>query len=159
LFPRGIFLSDREMGWVLDLVVKHQNNPEKNNPENQQKQAAIIKMNYMQNWLMSCLMYAQNNTGQFPTSLAEAAPFFPKDAKTTGNLSPADLEILYKGPITAMTTPPPAMAIVLREKQAWRTLEGKWARTYGFADGHCEIHVENTPDFESWESERNPMLQ
>jgi len=30
--------------------------------------------------------------------------------------------------------------IVTREKEPTKTWDGKWARAYGFADGHSEIH-------------------
>jgi prepilin-type processing-associated H-X9-DG protein len=42
---------------------------------------------------------------------------------------------------------------VLKEKQAWQALDGKWKKTYGFADGHAEIHMEPSGNFDDWESQ------
>ena len=54
----------------------------------------------------------------------------------------------------------PGNAIVIREKQAWQR-DGKWSRTYAFADGHCEIHVSPDGNFDDWESQHiaNPTGQ
>ena len=41
-----------------------------------------------------------------------------------------------------------------REKEATRTLDGKWVRAYGFADGHSEIHAAPDGRFEEWEKAR-----
>jgi prepilin-type processing-associated H-X9-DG protein len=42
--------------------------------------------------------------------------------------------------------------IVLREKEAWQSVYGQWAKTYAFADGHSEIHVEADGDFNAFEA-------
>jgi len=42
---------------------------------------------------------------------------------------------------------------VLKEKQAWQAGDGRWKKIYGFADGHVEIHVEPSGNFEVWESQ------
>jgi hypothetical protein len=47
-----------------------------------------------------------------------------------------------------------ANTIVIREKQAWKTPEGTWAKAYGFADGHSQVQLEKAPDFTAWEQER-----
>ena len=51
------------------------------------------------------------------------------------------------------------MIIVMREKEPTQALgppaQVTWARAYGFADGHAEIHVESAQDrFANWEKER-----
>jgi prepilin-type processing-associated H-X9-DG protein len=43
---------------------------------------------------------------------------------------------------------------VLKEKQAWQTPDGKWVKTYGFADGHAEIHTEPNGNFDDYEKDR-----
>ena len=48
-------------------------------------------------------------------------------------------------------TTPEELAEHERERQAWQTYDGKWARSYGFADGHSEIHKENSNSFDAFE--------
>jgi len=43
---------------------------------------------------------------------------------------------------------------VMREKKAWRTANGTWARAYGFADAHSELGITANGNFEKWERER-----
>jgi prepilin-type processing-associated H-X9-DG protein len=52
--------------------------------------------------------------------------------------------------------PSPAATILLREKVATYAPDGKWQKTYVFADGHVENHSEPTGNFEEWEK---PHLQ
>ena len=40
-----------------------------------------------------------------------------------------------------------------REKEAWQTSDGGWARAYSFADGHSEIHKAVDGNFQPWEQQ------
>jgi hypothetical protein len=42
--------------------------------------------------------------------------------------------------------------IVVRESQPW-LYNGKWAKVYGFADGHSETHSEMDGNFDSFEQQ------
>lgn len=66
----------------------------------------------------------------------------------------ADFETTYAGPLAGIANP--AEAIVIRERTPWQTHDGKWARTYGFADGHSEIHASPDGDFSAFEAARQP---
>jgi prepilin-type processing-associated H-X9-DG protein len=92
-------------------------------------------------------MYADANQQQFPPTIADAAPYFKE------GLEPIEMnfEIVYVGSITNITNA--AGTVVLREKHASQTLEGKWRKTYGFADGHAEIRTEPDGNFDDWESQ------
>jgi hypothetical protein len=59
---------------------------------------------------------------------------------------------MYKGAINEITNP--QSIIVVREREAWQTPDGGWARGYGFADGHSEIHKSNDGNFQPWEAQR-----
>jgi len=48
----------------------------------------------------------------------------------------------------------PSSVIVLKEKEAWPSVEGGWNKTYGFADGHSEVHFSADGNFEEWENKR-----
>lgn len=69
---------------------------------------------------------------------------------TLKNVNVNDFELMYQGALTNLANP--ASGIVLREREAWKTPEGRWARVYGFGDGHTEVHVSNTPENTGWEA-------
>jgi hypothetical protein len=73
------------------------------------------------------------------------------------NLNLADFEPTYRGPLADIANPDDA--IVIRERTPWQTHKGKWARTYGFADGHSEIHTSPDGDFSAFEASRQPQAR
>jgi prepilin-type processing-associated H-X9-DG protein len=48
----------------------------------------------------------------------------------------------------------PSRMIMLREKEPWKAANGRWKRTYAFADGHVEMAASDTPDFSEWENQK-----
>jgi len=72
--------------------------------------------------------------------------------KILETLRTEDFELLFKGSLKSIANP--NHAIVLREREAWRTYNGRWARTYGFADGHSEIPASADGDHSGWEAQR-----
>lgn len=140
--------------------------------EDAARSEAIAKMNYARQWLIAFMIYADHNQGQFPTNFAQADPFLDQSAKTEHDLKPGEFppsgikyglvpdnyEMTYQGSLQAITNP--SQRIVLREKQPEQTEDGGYVRTYGFADGHTEVHkgaAIRNPDetgFETWEAER-----
>jgi RNA polymerase sigma factor (sigma-70 family) len=118
----------------------------------QMKEQAIAKMNYSKNWLLAFHLYAEKNQGQFPTQFDQAASFLTDnaDAETAGLAD--QFEIVYQGLVTTITNP--NNVIVLREKQSWQGPDGGWLKTYGFADGHSEIHRQADGNFDAWEKQR-----
>jgi len=131
-----------------------------------QKQEAIAKMNYAKWWVLAFHLYAEKNQGQFPTNFDLAMPFLPDEAKVEHNLRPEEFlpgtpkygltpdrfEMVYQGSLNTITNP--QNIIVMREKQARSGYNGGWARAYGFADGHSEIHVSQDGSFDTWERSR-----
>jgi hypothetical protein len=102
--------------------------------------------------MMALILFAEDNQKHFPTNLAQAAPYLgaqPNDGPTPVE---TNFDLVYQGSLTYLTNPSGAM--VLKEKQAWQTSDGRWAKVYGFADGHAESHAEPTGDFSAWESQR-----
>jgi hypothetical protein len=63
-------------------------------------------------------------------------------------------ELVYQGSLNDLTNP--AKELLMRESQAWPTIAGKWARSYGFADGHSEVHVEPSDNFDDFEQQHLP---
>ncbi len=146
-------------------------------PQEEMKQQAIAKMNYARQWVMAFIIYADHNDGQFPTNFAEADPFLDQGAKTEHNLKPGEFppngrkfglipdnyEITYQGSLQTLTSP--STQIVLREKEPQPTEDGSYVRTYGFADGHIEVHkaaAVHQPDesgFEAWEAQHGVVAK
>ncbi|MEI6390285.1 MAG: sigma-70 family RNA polymerase sigma factor [Verrucomicrobiota bacterium] len=117
----------------------------------EERKWAIGRMNYTKQWLLAFIMFADQNHNRFPTSFDEAQPFLPKEAMTETNFTTGQFEILYQGSITNITTP--SLTVVLREKQAHRTSDGKWSRAHGFADGHSEITSSPDGNYDAWEKQ------
>ncbi len=116
------------------------------------KQLYIAKMNYARDWMMAFHMYAEEHQGQFPASFDQAAAYMPPDLRNDETLSASNqFEIFYQGPATAVTNP--HTTIVLRETEARQSLNGNWVRTYGFADGHSEVHSTADGNFAPWEQQ------
>ena len=118
------------------------------------KAEATTKLNFSKNLILSFFLYEDKNQNQFPTNFDQAAPFLPPEATNQTSVTSHQFEILYHGPMNTIANP--GNAIVIREKQAWQS-DGKWSRTYAFADGHCEIHVSPDGNFEEWESRHLAM--
>jgi hypothetical protein len=128
------------------------------------KEAGIAKLDYAKNWVLALHLYAQKNQGRFPASFDQALPYLPEEAKKEMNLAaheflpntpkfgltPDRFELIYSGAMAEVTNP--ASVIVLREKEAWGE-NGRWNRTYAFADGHSEIHLSADGNFDAWEEQ------
>ena len=120
---------------------------ESNAAPEQPDQSIPAKANDARRLVFALLKYADNNQGQFPADLNPAGPFL--DADYTGTNS---FELVYHGPRETITDP--SSTIVVRENSAWQMPDGRWAKTYGFADGHAEVHPEANGDFTAWEQKR-----
>jgi RNA polymerase sigma factor (sigma-70 family) len=116
------------------------------------KQAAIEKMIYVKQWLLAFHLFAAENNGLFPTNLEQAVAYAPAGDKGETKLATDQFEVVYQGRLDAI--PKLSQTIVIREKEATQSpTDGRWSRSYGFADGHSEIHVAPDGNFEPWESQ------
>jgi hypothetical protein len=127
-------------------------------PEEEQKQAGIARLNFTKGWLLSFMLYAEKNGDQLPSSFEQAAAFMPDEVKALAlaagdkyGLAPDQFEIVYQGSIKSVQLP--ATTILIREKQPWQNSDGSWSRSYGFADGHSEIHRAVDGNFAPWEAQ------
>lgn len=110
-----------------------------------EKQFGIAKLTDAKELVLGFIMHADKNQNRFPANSDQLAPYLRKANLTGTN----DFEIVYQGSSQELANP--NSVILVREQQAWRTRDGKWAKTYGFADGHSEIHSEPEGNFEAWE--------
>jgi len=110
--------------------------------EQQQVQAAMAEN---KKWLMASYMYSRKNNGQFPSSMTALDP---KQPTAPGSSTANQFEIVYQGAISAVRTP--QKVIVMRQKEPI-PYGNRWAKVYGYADGHAEMHVQAGKDFTEWE--------
>jgi len=108
--------------------------------------------------------YADERQGEFPRNLDQVVAYLPQalEADSPPSASPPatntrltgtnDFEIVYQGSQNDLTNIPLRRVVLIRERHAWLTPDGKWARTYGFADGAAEM-VESDDDFQSWDAQ------
>ena len=61
-------------------------------------------------------------------------------------------EMVYQGSYNELTNVPWQEVALIRERQAWPTPSGKWARIYVTANGEVKV-VESDDNFQSWEAE------
>jgi len=113
----------------------------------QMKQMAIAKMGDARQLVLALHLYAGDNQGRLPPNLDQTNLL----AYTGGAALSNQFEMVYQGALGDLTNP--SSTIVLREPQPWQESNGKWARTYGFADGHSEVHVTPDGNFDAWEKE------
>lgn len=110
------------------------------------RQAAMQKMTDAKQGILALIMFASDNGGQLPTNLDQALGYLkdgsPDEIRT-------NFDMLDYGSLTNIANP--STTIVLKEKQAWQTPEGKWMKSYAYADGHAEIHTEPSGDFAQYE--------
>lgn len=117
---------------------------EPSDAEKQEMQARLVEN---KTWLMTSYLYARNNQGRFPTGLSALA----KDPRAPGGGSSADqYDVVYQGTIADLSKP--QNVIVLKQKEPM-PYGNRWAKTYGYADGHVEIHVQADSDFKDWENQ------
>jgi hypothetical protein len=113
----------------------------------QQRQFAIAKMNDARILVMAMHMFAADNQNQFPGSFDEAKRYF--EGSKSGLTQTNEFEIVYHGSLQALTNP--SSVILIRELQPFN-FNGGWRKTYGFADGHSEVHAEPSGNFDAWEA-------
>ena len=86
------------------------------------------------------ILYATENKNYFPSDLGLTLPYLRQANHTLAETN--GFEILYRGSLNNFCNSPSIASrrIVLRSAP-WQGQDGKWARIYGFADGHCETTI------------------
>ena len=91
-----------------------------------------------------------------PKDFDQAQSYLPPNFNN--QFDSTQFEITYSGSLRQVLDAKafdPSRLIVMREKESTQNSNGRWVRTYGFADGHAEVHSAPTQDgFADWEKER-----
>jgi hypothetical protein len=119
-------------------------------PSEAEKQEVNVKMTASKNWAIASFLYSRKNQGQFPPTIEQAAAFYPGKGSAATNSTTDQFEVVYQGSLTALTKPQDV--IVVRQKEAL-PYGNRWAKVYGYGDGHVEMHVQAESDFDAWEKQ------
>jgi hypothetical protein len=136
------------------------------------------KLIFQRMWLGMLTQYARTHDGQFPASFDQLGANAPRFRGGNQNITTDQFDLMYTGTTAALTNA--ANTIVMREKEAWNAgtfprppdqlvkiygltdqagvllggmVPNQWAKVYGFADGHMEIHQEIENDFSDFEQQ------
>lgn len=123
--------------------------------EEEQKKQAIAKLNDSRSIMLALIQYADKHGNRFPTNVDQINNYLQDSNPPLTQTN--EFDVMYEGPLNQIANP--SSAIVLRENQPWQTGRGTWARSYGFADGHSEVHVSTTGNFDEWEKQHEPVLR
>jgi len=115
---------------------------EPNDPTEQQVRYA--KLNDARDLMSEYLADANAHQGQFSADIDDAN-LYTRPGYTGTN----HFDLTYRGTRDAITSP--STTIIIRERSAWRTADGQWAKVYGYADGHAELHTSSDGNFSQWE--------
>lgn len=121
---------------------------ENDSRSNEERQAAIAKINDARNLATQFILYASDNQGFVPTNHDQLYSYNNQYPISGTN----HFEIEYQGSLNAITNP---SSVILVQSDPWETYEGKWAKAYGFADGHAEVHAEANGDFTAFEQQHS----
>jgi RNA polymerase sigma factor (sigma-70 family) len=138
----------------LDNLKQSSQSPAGNaSSEELQQQMAMHKMDDAKQAGLFLYMFADDNNSQVPTSFDQVVSYIGNT--NFAQVFSKEFEIVYKGSLTNIANP--SSAIVVQEHQAWQTYDSKWAKVYGFADGHAQLVTEPDGDFSGFE--QNHMAQ
>lgn len=119
--------------------------PQSNSPAQEQRQIVMARLDNAKGLAMGFIMYAMDNQGLFPTNFDQIDSYTNQYPVSGTN----GFEIVYQGTRDQITNL--GDVIVVQESEPWQTYDGKWGKTYGFADGHSEFHEEANGDFSAFE--------
>jgi RNA polymerase sigma factor (sigma-70 family) len=124
---------------------------ETNPAEENERRMSIAKMGDARLLAIGELIYADQNQGRLATNFSQFASYLTNAGQTLTGTN--NFELAYNGSISGLTNP--SSVILMREAQAWPTLNGKWAKTYVFIDGHSEVSVQPSDNFDAFEQEHS----
>jgi hypothetical protein len=98
--------------------------------------------------LLGMLLFSGDNHDQFPTNFSQISDLTKGMTNQTGGIGTGGFEFLNAGLAASNQN---ANRTILRERIPFRTTDGKWARIYGFGDGHVEEQISEDGNFDAFE--------
>jgi len=120
---------------------------------------ATGKLNDARVLMNGLLKFADDHDGRLAQNFDLIKKYYPPpltDASESWENAPLSgtnqFEIIFQGNLAELTNIPPYHIAMIRETIPWTTPDGKWARTYGFADGSARIETSDD-NFQSWDAQ------
>lgn len=120
--------------------------------EEQQKQTLMARLRDAHGYVSGFIKYAEANNGPFPTNWDQLSTYTnePGGVEITGTNA---FEIINQSPLNEYKLGTNGGSILLIASPAWLSSNGKWVKSYGFADGHSEIMDEPAGGFDAYEQQ------
>ncbi len=115
-----------------------------------EQQLVRAKLNHGRSRVLALVMFAADNNSRLPAQLDQATAYLHDNEQTRKQreelgIDDEQLEVLFGGS-TLSDFPSPGKVVLLRDRVPFQLPDGKWARTYHFADGHSELIAAPTAD-------------
>jgi vacuolar-type H+-ATPase subunit I/STV1 len=99
---------------------------------------------------LAMIMFAGDNHDQYPTNFNQISNLTEGMTNQTSGIGTEAFEFVNTGSTNSQDA---STKIILREQNPFRATDGKWARTYGYGDGHVEIQISNDGNFDDYEKQ------
>ena len=99
---------------------------------------------------LGMIMFAGDNNNQSPTNFSQISSLIEGMTNQTSGIGAEAFELIDSASPSSQDA---ANKLILRERISFKTVDGKWARTYGFGDGHVEVKISDDGNFDAFEKE------
>jgi RNA polymerase sigma factor (sigma-70 family) len=108
------------------------------------------KQGYAKQLILGARIFANEN-GHFPTNLSQVAASL---ANRETNYTADQFELVFQGSLASLDQyAHPGGMLMLREKEAWKTPAGDWAKIYAMADGGSIVFGGTQEQLAAWEKQ------
>jgi RNA polymerase sigma factor (sigma-70 family) len=109
------------------------------------------KIHYAMSLTLAMHEYASKHDGAFPTNLEDVVPFFREEDQGQTNVSSSQFEIAFHGSRKDIAKyAHPDQIILVKEKEPWRNIDGKWLITWSDLRGAGYHFCPADGKFEDW---------
>ena len=116
----------------------------------QQKRMQLGKLTDGKSYAVQLAAFAHDNQGWLPTNWLQVASYAKQFPASETN----DFEMVHRQPLNLQELGTNIEnTILVREFMAWPTYDGKWRKTYGYADGHAQVVEVKDGNFTAWEEQ------
>ncbi len=120
-------------------------------PATEERRQAIARLTDSKTYVLALMMHAEDNQQRFATNLDQVVSYLSKGERSVTGTNIFD--VVFQGSRDSVTNS--SAIILVREHQAHQSSDGRWTKAYGFLDGHAEIHLEPTANFDAFEQQHS----
>ena len=115
------------------------------------KLESVVRQTQSRQGALACIRFAQDHQGQLPGDLEQLKTYLPN-----GGFAATNWEIVSGGNLNALRDP--HKTILLREKKARQSPDGKFVKAYAFCDMTAELISSPGDDFSALEQQRGFLV-